>query len=260
MGPRGALMDELFDLTGQTALVTGASAGIGRRIALLLARRGAAVAVAARRSDRLADLVVEIEAGGGRAVALTLDVSDTGSFPAMIDQVEQALGPIGILVNNAGIAKRERALKATAETFDAVIGTNLRGPYFLAIEVARRMIARNAAGQIINVASSSGLRVIRGFSAYSISKAALIHMTKALALEWAEQQINVNVICPGHILSEITEHDADTDVARRMRESLPRKRMGVPQDLDCMILALASPANRFTTGAVIAVDDGIAIS
>jgi NAD(P)-dependent dehydrogenase (short-subunit alcohol dehydrogenase family) len=251
-------MSAPFDLTGQVALVTGASSGIGRRIAMVLAEHGAAVAIAARGEDRLETLAAEIAARGGRAFPLGLDVADIAAFAPAVDRVEAALGGIDLLVNNAGIAPRQRAVKASAEVYDAVMTVNLRGPYFLATEVGRRMIERGAGGRIINIASSSGLKAMPGFSAYGTSKAALIHLTRALAAEWAQDQINVNAICPGYILSEMTGELAASDAGRRLQETLPRQRMGAPEDLDCMILALASPANRFTTGAVIAVDDGIA--
>jgi NAD(P)-dependent dehydrogenase (short-subunit alcohol dehydrogenase family) len=252
-----------FDFAGNVALVTGASSGMGRRIAVLLAQRGAAVAVAARSADRLKDLVEEITSAGGKALAVRLDVRNVAAFGPAVDGVESALGPISILINNAGVARFERAAQATAGTvehYNEMFNINLRGPYFLTAEVGRRMIERKRGGQILNISSASALKPMPGYAAYCASKAALNHFTRVLALEWAAHQINLNVICPGHILSEMTREFVGTDAGARLRETLPRKRVGTPEDLDCMVLALVSPANRFTTGATIAVDDGIAVS
>jgi 3-oxoacyl-[acyl-carrier protein] reductase len=236
---------------------------MGRRMAVLLAERGAAVAAGARSPDRLTTLVEEITAAGGRAFAVRLDMTDVTAFGRAIDTAEAALGPISILINNAGIARYGRVAKETAATvdqYDEMLSVNLRGPYFLTAEVGRRMIGRGQGGRIVNISSASGIKPTLGMSAYCASKAALNHFTRVLALEWAAHQINVNVICPGHIISEMTREFAGTNAGARLRESLPRKRIGTPEDLDCMVLALVSPANRFTTGAVVTVDDGIAVS
>jgi 3-oxoacyl-[acyl-carrier protein] reductase len=256
-------MRDPFDLTEQVAFVTGASSGMGRRMAVLLAERGAAVAAAARSTDKLKDLVEEITRAGGKALAVKLDVREVAAFSPAVDAVEAALGPISILINNAGVAHFERAAKPTVETlsrYDEMLEINLRGPYFLTAEVGRRMIERKRGGQILNISSASGLKPMPGFAAYCASKAALIQFTRTVALEWAAHQINVNVICPGHILSEMTRELTGTDAGAKLRESLPRRRVGTPADLDCMVLGLVSPASRFTTGAVVAVDDGIAVS
>jgi 3-oxoacyl-[acyl-carrier protein] reductase len=236
---------------------------MGRRMAVLLAERGAAVTVTARSAERLATLVEEITTAGGSAFAVRLDMTDVTAFGGAIDAAEAALGPISILINNAGIARHGRVAKETAamvDQYDEMLNVNLRGPYFLTAEVGRRMIERGQGGRIVNISSASGIKATLGMSAYCASKAALNHFTRVLALEWAVHQINVNAICPGHILSEMTREFAGTDAGARLRESLPRKRIGTPEDLDCMVLALVSPANRFTTGAVITVDDGIAVS
>jgi 3-oxoacyl-[acyl-carrier protein] reductase len=254
------LVSELFDLTGQVAFVTGASSGMGRRMAALLARHGASVAVAARSVDKLATLVEEIAALGRKAVAVPLDVSEVTAVAPAVAAAEAALGPVDILINNAGVAYHQRAVKATAALYDEMMNVNLRGPYFLASEIGRRMIERGQGGRILNISSSSGLKPMAGYSAYSTSKAALIHLTRVLALEWASHQINVNAICPGYVLSDMTSAVDATEIGRKMRETLPRKRIGAPEDLDCMVLAMVAPTNRFTTGAVVAVDDGISVS
>jgi 3-oxoacyl-[acyl-carrier protein] reductase len=257
------MMGDPFDLSGQVAFVTGASSGMGRHMAVLLAERGAAVAAAARSADKLKDLVEEIARAGGKALAVELDIRDVAAFAPAVDAVENALGPIGILINNAGVAHFEPALKATVETvsrYDAMLETNLRGPYFLTAEIGRRMIERKRGGQILNIASASGLKPTAGLSAYCASKAALIQLTRTLALEWAAHQINVNVICPGYILTEITRELDSSSAGANLRANFPRRRIGGPEDLDCLVLPLVSPANRFTTGAVVAVDDGISVS
>jgi 3-oxoacyl-[acyl-carrier protein] reductase len=229
-------------------------------MAVLLAQYGAAVAAAARSEDRLAVLVDEIVTARGKALAVKLDVTDIETIPRAIDRIEAALGPVDILINNAGIATRKRIVKATVADYDEVMNVNLRGPYFLAAEIGKRLIARGSGGSILNVSSSSGIKAMAGFSIYSISKAAIIQMTKQMAVEWAANLINVNAICPGYILSDMTAEMAESESGRRLQASLPRKRMGLPEDLDCMVMALVSPANRFTTGAIVAVDDGISAS
>ena len=256
-------MTELFNLAGQVALVTGASSGMGRRMAVLLAERGAAVAVAARGADRLKDLVEEITGAGGKALAVKLDVSDVAAFAPAVDAVEAAFGPISTLINNAGVAYVEHVVQETVRTvqlYDEMFDINLRGPYFLTAEIGRRMIERRRGGQILNISSASAHKAMPGYAAYSASKAALSHFTRVLALEWAAHRINVNAICPGYMLTGMTSEFIGTDAGVKVRDSLPRKRVGTPEDLDCMVLALVSPANRFTTGAVVAVDDGIAVS
>jgi 3-oxoacyl-[acyl-carrier protein] reductase len=256
-------LTDLFNLAGQVALVTGASSGMGRRMAVLLAERGAAVAVAARGADKLKDLVEEITDAGGKALAVKLDVSDVAAFGPAVDTVEAALGPISTLINNAGVAHAERVVQANVgavQRFDEMFEINLRGPYFLTAEVGRRMIERKRGGQILNISSASARKTMPGYAAYGASKAALSHFTRVLALEWSAYRINVNAICPGYILTEMTREFTGTDAGAKVRDSLPRKRIGAPEDLDCMVLALVSPANRFTTGAVVSVDDGIAVS
>jgi NAD(P)-dependent dehydrogenase (short-subunit alcohol dehydrogenase family) len=230
---------------------------------VLLAKRGAAVAVAARGADRLKDLVEEISGAGGKALAVKLDVSDVAAFAPAVDAVEAAFGPISTLINNAGVAYVEHVVQATVralQRYDEMFDINLRGPYFLTAEIGRRMIERRRGGQILNISSASADKAMPGYAAYSASKAALSHFTRVLALEWAAHRINVNAICPGYMLTGMTSEFIGTDAGAKVRDSLPRKRVGTPEDLDCLVLALVSPANRFTTGAVVAVDDGIAVS
>ncbi len=243
------------DLSGQVALVTGASSGLGRRFATTLAASGAAVAVAARRADRLEELVGEITGRGGRAAAVPLDVTDAGSITAAVDAAEQQLGRVTILVNNAGIPDAQYATRMPVELVDRVIGTNLRGPWLLACEVARRLIAAGSPGRIVNISSIGAFNYAGGAAAlYSVTKAAVNRMTEVLAVEWARYNINVNGIAPGAFSSEMM--DGMISRLGDVTAHTPRKRLGDPAQLDSTLLYLVSPASEFVTGTVIKVDDG----
>lgn len=243
------------DLAGQVALVTGAGTGLGRRFAVALAAAGAAVAVCGRRPEPLADVVAEVESDGGRAIAVPLDVRDPAAIVAAVDAAEQALGPVSILVNNAGIPDAQRAHRMSLELVDAVLETNLRGPWLLATEVGRRLIASGRPGRIVNISSMSGYHTAGNAAAlYSVTKAGLNRMTEALAVEWARHPINVNGIAPGAFHSEMM----DGLVARvgDLSAGFPRQRLGRPSQLDSTLLYLVSPASELVTGTVIKVDDG----
>jgi NAD(P)-dependent dehydrogenase (short-subunit alcohol dehydrogenase family) len=244
------------DLTGQVALVTGASAGLGRRFALTLAAAGADVAVAARRVDKLQELAKEIEALGRRCVPVPLDMADAEQIAAGAQAAEDALGTVTILVNNAGVTDAMRAHKMPLELIDSVIDVNIRGPYVLSCEVARRLIAAKKPGRIVNL-SSMGAFTYNGNAAatlYSVSKAAIARMTEVLAVEWVRYGINVNAIAPGLISSEM----ADGMVARigDFSDTFPRKRIGDPAQLDSTLLYLVAPSSEFVTGTIVKVDDG----
>ena len=243
------------DLGGQVALVTGASSGLGWRFARVLAAAGASVAVAARRTDRLEELCRQIGDDGGTATPVTLDVADAESLASGVDEVESALGTVTILVNNAGIPDAQRAHKMPLELIDRVLDTNLRGPYVLACEVARRLIAADMSGRIVNI-SSVGARHYAGQGAalYSITKAAMARMAEVLSVEWARYGINVNAIAPGAFSSEMM--DGMVERIGDPTGHFPRKRMGDPAQLDSTLLYLVSPASECVTGAVITVDDG----
>src|SRR6516165_4957352 len=184
-------MSDLFDVSQEIILVTGASQGLGRQFARVLASHGAAVVLAARQAGKLKALEEEIKGKGGRAAAVALDVTETASIPKALDAAERAMGPITVLINNAGIAIERPAVEQTEADWDAVVGANLRGAYFLATEVARRMIARKREGNIVNVVSVLGLGAIKSLSPYAISKAGLIQATRVMALEWAGSRIRV---------------------------------------------------------------------
>ena len=247
--------DFSINLTGQVALVTGASSGLGERFARVLAACGASVAVVARRQDQLDRLVLEIEAEGGRAAAYPLDVRDTAAIPAVVERIAADFGPITILVNNAGITDGRRAVNMTAELVDAVLETNLRGPYLLACEVAKRLILAELPGRIVNIGSIGAFTCSKpGQSLYSVSKAGINRMTEVLAVEWAPNHINVNAIVPGTFHSEMTARMiakiGDNSAA------MPRKRFCGPEMLDSTLLFLVSPSSQAVTGTVIKVDDG----
>ncbi len=243
------------DLTGQVALVTGATSGLGRRFAITLAAAGAHVAAAGRRADRLDELAAEIRASGGLCTPVPLDVTDAEAIAQGVAYIEEAVGPITILVNNAGIPDAKYATKMSIELIDRVIDTNLRGPFILACEVARRLIERKAPGRIVNISSTGAFTYAGGGAAlYSVTKAAINRLTETLAVEWAGFNINVNAIAPGAFSSEMMDGMIERvgDISARF----PRKRLGDPSQLDSTLLYLVAPASEFVTGTIIKVDDG----
>ncbi len=248
-------------LGGKIALVTGASSGLGTRFAQVLAGAGAQVVLAARRVQRLEALRATIEANGGSAHVVALDVTNLDSIRAAIAHAETEAGPIDVLVNNSGVALTKRLVDVEADDYDFVFNTNARGAFFVAQEVAKRMIARaktdpGRPARIINIASVGGLPAMPQIGVYCMSKAALIHMTRAMAVEWGRFGINVNAICPGYIRTEINDAYFDTEAGHKLIQLLPRRRVGEPSDLDGAILLLACDASRFMNGSVICVDDG----
>jgi 3-oxoacyl-[acyl-carrier protein] reductase len=246
---------ELFDLTGQVALVTGASSGIGVRFAEVLAANGAAVVLVARRAERLAELNARIEAAGGRALAVAADVTDRGAMRRAYDAAEKAFGTVTILANNAGVAVSGRALELTEPEWRRVLDTNLDAVFFWAQEAARRMLAAGKRGAIVNTASVLGFGVAKGVAAYAIAKAGVVQLTKALALELAFKGVRVNAIAPGYIVTEINREWLAGEGAAMTRE-IPAGRFGEERDLDGALLLLASEAGRYITGATIVVDGG----
>ena len=256
-----------LDLSGRVALVTGASGGLGAQFAKTLSRAGAAVVLASRRLDKLKELRSQIEAEGGDAHVVSLDVTDHASIKAGVAHAETEVGPIDILVNNSGVSTTQRIQDVGEEDYDAIFNTNVKGAFFVAQEVGKRMLARAkgsapggyAGGRIINIASMAGLRVLPQIGVYCMSKAAVVQMTKAMALEWGKFGINVNAICPGYIDTEINHHHWETEQGKKLVQMLPRKRIGKPEDLDALLVMLASNESHFVNGAVIAADDGFAI-
>ena len=246
----------VFDLTDQCAVVTGASRGLGRHFALTLARAGAQVALAARGIDRLKAAVKEIEGCGGCAVAVQVDVADREGTRECIETVENTLGPINILVNNAGIAVTKPMLEHTEEDWDSVLDTNLKGIWLMAQEVARRMIHRGQGGSIINIASVLGERGIPQLPGYCASKGGIINLTRAMAIELAPYGIRVNAIAPGYIETDMNREFFATQAGQRLIKRIPQRRLGQAEDLDGVLLLLASDASRYMTGSVITIDGG----
>ena len=248
------------NLSGKVAMVTGASSGLGARFAIILAAAGAKVALCARRTDRMAALEAEIKSQGGIAARYTMDVTDVAALPNLLDRIEQDLGPVDILVNNAGMNQNKRLDAYLPEDFDAVMNTNVKGAFFCALEVGKRMIARKSGGRIINIASIGALNPLPGLTAYCMSKAAIAMMTRSLARDWSRHLINVNAICPGFIVTEINDDWFATEKGQAQIASYPRKRVGMPEDLDGTLLLLASDESRFINGALFTVDDGQSIA
>jgi len=250
-----------IDLTGRTALVTGASSGIGRRFATVLAASGANVVVGARRVERLQELKSEIEAAGGRALAVAMDASDEASTVAAYDAAEDMFGAVDTVVANAGINNTATALKQPVEDFDAVFALNTRGVFLTAREGARRMIANGSAergnGRVVVISSvTADFEVTPGLAAYSASKAAVSQLSRILAREWANRGINVNVIAPGYMQTEINEEVWDQDAGKSLVASFPRKRIMDIETLDPLLLYLCSDFSAQVTGSIFAIDDG----
>ncbi len=253
-------MPDLFDLSREIILITGASQGLGRQFARLLSARGAAVALAARQTAKLKSLEEEIRGKGGRAAAVEMDVTDAASVARAIDCAEAALGPISVLINNAGIAVEKLAVDQTEADFDAVINANLKGAYFTATEVARRMMARQQEGNIVNIASVLGFGVMKLVSPYAISKAGLVQATKVMALELAASRIRVNALAPGYIDTDFNHAFWSTPAGEKLVKRIPQRRIGAESDLDGAILLLASNASRYMTGSVVTVDGGFLLT
>src|SRR5437588_5569452 len=247
---------ELFDLTGGVALVTGASSGLGVRFAEVLAAQGAAVALAARRSERLATVKARIEEGGGRAVAVGADVRDRAAMARAFDAAEQAFGTVTILVNNAGVAHADRAIEMSEEEWRRVLATDLDAVFFWAQEAARRMLAAGKRGAIVNISSVLGFGVAKGTAAYAVAKAGVIQLTKALALELGFRGVRVNAIAPGWIVTDLNRDYLASEHGAAIKREIPVGRFGEERDLDGALLLLVADAGRFITGATIVVDGG----
>lgn len=248
------------DLTGRLALVTGASSGLGRHFAATLAASGAHVLLAARRLDRLEADVAALAASGARAGAVELDVTDAASVTRAFDRIATAWGVPDIVVNNAGVAVSRPALGQDEAAWDQVVDTNLKGAWLVATEAARRLVAAKRGGSVVNVASILGERVGKAVAPYCASKAGLLHLTRALALEWAEHGIRVNALAPGYIATDLNRDFLASEAGQRLMARVPQQRFGRPDDLDGPLLLVVSEAGAYMTGAVIAVDGGHLVS
>jgi len=256
-----------IDLSGRVAFITGASSGLGAQFARTLAQAGAAVVLASRRVERLKDLRARIEADGGDAHVVELDVTDHDSIKSAVAHAETEVGSIDILINNSGVSTTQRIQDVTEADFDFTFDTNVKGAFFVAQEVGKRMLARArgaapgtyTGGRIVNIASAAGLRALPQISVYAMSKAAVIHMTRAMAVEWGRFGINVNALCPGYIDTEINHHHWQTEQGKKLVQMLPRKRVGQVQDLDAVLVMLCADQSHFINGSVISADDGTSI-
>ncbi len=245
-----------IDLNDRSVLVTGASRGLGRHFALTLARAGAKVALAARGLPHLRPLAAEIQGRGGRACAVAMDVTDPESVRAGFEAAADELGPITVVVNNAGTTAQGPALELPEREWDAVLATNLKGPWLVAQEAARRLVAAKRGGSIINVVSVLAFRVTAQLAPYAASKAGLLQLTRALALEWARYGIRVNALAPGYIETDLNRAFFASPAGEAMIKRIPQRRIGTPDDLDGALLLLASEASRYMTGSTIVVDGG----
>ena len=249
-----------MQLKQRVAVVTGASSGLGLHFARILAAAGASVALMARRADRLQTAVAEIGAAGGTARAFSLDVADAKAIGPALDAAQDALGPISIMINNAGVGGEGAALDIPVEVWDDTFAVNVRGVFFGAREAARRMLDNGEAGaghaRILNIASIGAHTVLPGLAAYCASKAAVTQMTRVLAREWARQDIAVNALCPGYIETELNAHWFAAEGGQRQLRGWPRRRLMDAADLDQALLMLVGPGARHITGSIITLDDG----
>jgi NAD(P)-dependent dehydrogenase (short-subunit alcohol dehydrogenase family) len=253
-------MADLFGLSARHALVTGASSGLGRHFAGVLAAAGARVTVAARREAALAETVASIRAAGAEAQSVRMDVTDASSVEQAFAAAEAEFGPVAILINNAGVTMTRAAIDVELNDWTSVIDTNLKGAWVVAQHAAKRMIHHGTSGSIVNIASILGLRVAGGVASYAISKAAVVQMTKALALEWARHGIRVNALAPGYIETELNDAFFGSDAGKALIRRIPQRRLGEARELDGPLLLLASDAGSYMTGSVIAVDGGHLVS
>jgi NAD(P)-dependent dehydrogenase (short-subunit alcohol dehydrogenase family) len=245
-----------FDITGQVVLVTGASSGIGRHFAEVLAAAGARVALLARRADRLAELAREIEGHGGQCLPISCDVTKQDSIAGAIAAAEVQLGPLSVLVNNAGVVVSKPLFEHTEADWDYVVDTNLKGAWLMAREFAHHLVELKRPGRIINIASVLGSRTIGRVPAYCTAKAGLIHLTQVLAMELARYGILVNALAPGYVETDFNREYFETQAGKNLISRIPLRRIAQAPDLDGALFFLASPASAYVTGAVIAVDGG----
>lgn len=252
-------INQLFRLDGKTVLVTGASSGIGKHCAIFLAQSGARLAIASRRIDQLQSVVDKITQLGGQAKAFELDVTKQKSVLKCFDELAQWSLPT-VVINNAGMSVNRKLLDQTEEDWDRVLDTNLKGCWLVATEAARRLAAGNTPGNIINIASILGERVIGGVAPYVISKAGVVQLTKVMALELARHQIRVNALLPGYVITDLNRDFLQSEAGQKILVRIPSRRFNSLEDLNGPLLLLASDASKAMTGSTIAVDGGHLVS
>jgi len=250
----------VFEIEGKHILITGASSGFGRHFASFLAGKGAKVTLAARRREALTAATTEINASGGRAQSVVLDVTAAESIDRALSEAEREFGPIHAVVNNAGVTATKPALDQDERSWDSVVDTNLKGVWLVAQATARRMIDNKVKGSIVNIASILGFRVAGAVAPYAISKAGVVQMTKALALEWARYGVRVNALAPGYFATELNDDFFDSDNGKALIKRIPQRRLGLLSELDGPLLLLLSDAGSFMTGSTVVVDGGHLVS